>query len=375
MPRKPLPPPAEKSPVDLTAVEADLQAADAARVVAQQQDARVRAVALQIGYQLPADATSPELIARDIAANMRRTVEACLEIGRGLIVLKEACAHGQFGPQLAALGIDVNVAGRFMAAARKIPNSPTSANLARAIGSQSKLLELLILDDEQVEELALTGQTGELALDDVARMSTTELRAALRKIRREKTEEKEAGERNRQRSSARINELESEIDQLQRKLAGKPKPTPAEEAALREQWALDALSAAATRVVASITAGLRRHIQTLEEQFGDEVPPNHARLAERQAIEQVIQAARVLASDYGIDLPLSTQTPQELAWLTNMELLDAMRADDVPQPLNGDIGAAALEAGLAAEGWTVLDDDFAAGAQRGGRSCRMTTPC
>lgn len=45
---------------------------------------RVRAVALQMGYQLPGDGVDADLIQRDIAANMRRSVEACLEVGRGL---------------------------------------------------------------------------------------------------------------------------------------------------------------------------------------------------------------------------------------------------------------------------------------------------
>lgn len=39
-------------------------------------DSQVRAVAAQLGYQLPADCTDPDLIQRDIAANMRRSVEA-----------------------------------------------------------------------------------------------------------------------------------------------------------------------------------------------------------------------------------------------------------------------------------------------------------
>lgn len=145
----------------------------------------VRAVALQVGYQLPGEGIDPDLIQRDISANMRRSVEACLEVGRGLTVLKAACEHGQFMARLDVLGIDHNVAGRFMSAARKVSNSPTSANLIRAIGTQSKLFELLVLDDDQVEELELTGQTGELKLDEIAAMSVKELRAALREARAE----------------------------------------------------------------------------------------------------------------------------------------------------------------------------------------------
>ena len=159
------------------------EAANRLAVMHTQQEATVRAVAAQIGYQLPADCTDPDLIQRDISANMRRSVEACLEVGRGLAVLKAACGHGNFMSRLDVLGIEVNVAGRFINAARKFSNSPTSANLIRAIGTQSKLLEMLILDDTQIDELELTGQTGELKLDDIATMSVKELRAALRESR------------------------------------------------------------------------------------------------------------------------------------------------------------------------------------------------
>jgi predicted transposase YbfD/YdcC len=155
-------------------------------LVKSQHDSAVRAVAQQLGYQLPADCTDPDLIQRDISANMRRSVEACLEVGRGLAVLKTACGHGNFMARLDVLGIDKFVAARFMQSAAKFSKLPTSATLIKAIGTQSKLLEMLVLDDEQIEELALTGQTGELALDDVATMSVKELRAALREMKQEK---------------------------------------------------------------------------------------------------------------------------------------------------------------------------------------------
>jgi hypothetical protein len=146
-------------------------------------DMKARGMARQVGYQLPGDSTNPDLICRDIAANSRRTVEACLEMGKGLLVLKSMCDHGDFIERVEGIGIDINVAGRFMRAARKFSNSPSTANLLPKIGSQTKLLELLVLDDEKMEELAETGQTGELKLDDVACMGVRELRQAVRKLR------------------------------------------------------------------------------------------------------------------------------------------------------------------------------------------------
>lgn len=172
----------DESFIDHQQLQEDFSALNALAMTQSQQDAAVRAVAAQLGYQLPADCTDPDLIQRDIAANMRRSVEACLEVGRGLRVLKEACGHGNFMARLDVLGIETRVAQKFMAAAAKFSNA-TSTPLLKAAGNQTKLFEMLVLDDEQVEELELTGQTGELHLDDVATMSVKELRKALRDAR------------------------------------------------------------------------------------------------------------------------------------------------------------------------------------------------
>ena len=169
---------------DTPALPAMREAANQLAVMPEERQATVRAVAAQLGYQLPADCTDPDLIQRDIAANMRRSVEACLEVGRGLRVLKEACEHGQFISRIDALGIEVRVAQKFMASAAKFSNA-ASTPLLKAARNQTKLFEMLVLDDEQIEELELTGQTGELKLDDVATMSVKELRKKLRELKAE----------------------------------------------------------------------------------------------------------------------------------------------------------------------------------------------
>ncbi|MCO8248507.1 hypothetical protein [Comamonas thiooxydans] len=156
---------------------------DALAVEDQQMQARVRAVALQVGYQLPGDCIDPDLIQRDIAANMRRSVEACLEVGRGLTALKAACQHGNFTARLEVLGLDRTVAWKFMQSATKFSNVSSNQHLTKAIGNQTKLFEMLVLDDEQIDELALTGETGELKLDDIATMSVKELRSTLRQAK------------------------------------------------------------------------------------------------------------------------------------------------------------------------------------------------
>lgn len=183
-------------------LDQDMAAHTALSIADQQQHARVRAVALRVGYQLPGDAIDADLIQRDIAANMRRSVEACLEVGRGLSVLKEACPHGQFMSRLDVLGIEPRVAQRFMQSAMKFSNA-SSTPLLKAAGNQTKLFEMLVLDDEQIDELTLEGQTGELKLDDVATMSVKELRTKLRELR----QKDEATQRLLQDKNAKIDEL------------------------------------------------------------------------------------------------------------------------------------------------------------------------
>ena len=191
---------------DTPALPAMREAANQLAVMHEERQATVRAVAAQLGYQLPADCTDPDLIQRDIAANMRRSVEACLEVGRGLRVLKEACEHGQFISRIDSLGIEVRVAQKFMASAAKFSNA-ASTPLLKAAGNQTKLFEMLVLDDEQIEELELTGQTGELQLDDIATMSVKELRAALRETR----ENAEAQSRLLADKNAKIDELAAKL--------------------------------------------------------------------------------------------------------------------------------------------------------------------
>lgn len=190
--------------------------------VTHQREVTVRAIAETLGYQLPADCTDADLIQRDIAANMRRSVEACLEVGRGLTVLKAASGHGEFIDRLDALGIEESVARRFMQSAMKLSKRATSHVLTKALGSQSKLFEMLILDDEQIEELELTGQTGELKLDEIATMSVKELRAAVRAAKQEDSKavadlkaDAEAKDKVLADKNAKIDQLEMRIHKLE----------------------------------------------------------------------------------------------------------------------------------------------------------------
>jgi len=240
------------------------QAANQLAVMHEERQATVRAVAAQLGYQLPADCTDPDLIQRDIAANMRRSVEACLEVGRGLRVLKEVCEHGNFIARLDALGVDRHVAARFIQAATKFSNVPTSAHLTKAIGTQSKLLEMLVLDDEQIEELELTGQTGELKLDDIATMSIKELRATLREAR----ENSHAKERLLADKNSKLDQLTEEVAKAKKRVKALP-PADVGEEIRKEVTTLAAQAEVGIRAMRAGLQALAEHTEAHGIDHGD----------------------------------------------------------------------------------------------------------
>ena len=148
-------------------------------------------VAFPQGFRLPDDCTDPNLIQRYIAAQMGRTVEACLEVGRGLHALKAVCAHGDLRNRLGELGINVVLARRFMAAARKFSNRALTPVL-EASGKKTKLFELLPLDDGQLEELAVKGKTGPLDLSEIMPMTVKAVRATVRLCLEERRKDADA---------------------------------------------------------------------------------------------------------------------------------------------------------------------------------------
>lgn len=84
------------------------------------------------------------------------------------------------------LGMGHEQARRMMEASRRVaglPNSSTSGNLIEAAKTESKLIELLSLPEDQFSELAIQGETQGLTIDDVEGMTVRELRAAVRDAR------------------------------------------------------------------------------------------------------------------------------------------------------------------------------------------------
>lgn len=118
--------------------------------------------------------------------HMARSAEEALEVGRCLIVMKECEGHGDWLPLLEELGVDRKVAARMMQASMRFSNVSSTRHLIESAKSKTKLFELMVLDDEELEALNAGESVRGIELDDVDRMSVSELRRALRKEQAER---------------------------------------------------------------------------------------------------------------------------------------------------------------------------------------------
>lgn len=140
---------------------------------------KIGVLATQFGYE---GSLTVGALEDEIRFYQRRTVEACLELGKRLILLKEMTPHGEFKQRTEMLNINERAARRFMSAALKFSKTD-NLTVLKAAGNQSKLLELLVLDDEEIAELSNGGSVSDITLDDIDRMTASELRKKLREAK------------------------------------------------------------------------------------------------------------------------------------------------------------------------------------------------
>lgn len=139
----------------------------------------------QFGEGLPYDRSR---IVHEAKFYMAQSAEAMLEAGKRLVILKENEPHGEFTTILEdQLGLAPQVARRMMQASIKflgigdaLPKRSTLSVLGKG-----KLYELMVLDDDDLDELADGGTIAGASFDDIDRMSVRELRKALREKRDE----------------------------------------------------------------------------------------------------------------------------------------------------------------------------------------------
>jgi hypothetical protein len=171
-----------------------------------QASANAHALASQLGYD---GSLTVGALEDEIRFYQARSVEAVLELGKRLIILKELTPFGEFERRAELLGIDGSLARKFMSATMKFSKRETFPVLKSA-KSQSKMLELLVLDDGEIAALADGESARGLKLDDIETMSVRELKAALRAAQADAT------------ATDRVLEEKSKsITKLQKEIAGK----------------------------------------------------------------------------------------------------------------------------------------------------------
>lgn len=136
-----------------------------------EQASKAIAIAQLLGYE---GSMTVGAIEDEIRFYQRRTVEAILETGKRLLVLKELTPHGEFGQRVELLGFHIKTAQRFMQAALKTSKSDKLSFLSTQVKSASAFLELVTHDDDVLEGLQ--------EMDDFDRMSASEVRRVAREL-------------------------------------------------------------------------------------------------------------------------------------------------------------------------------------------------
>lgn len=186
--------------------------------------------------------------ARESLSQIRRGL---LTLGSQLILLKNHEDHGNFTMAVEELGITINFADRAMVAARQFGNHPEAAD---RLGN-TKMVELSFLSNEEAEVLASGKEVeGVGTLDEIERMTTRELRAALRAEKKKRKEEREAQE-------AAITQKEQKLNELEMELRYREPPTKDELA----QAKLDELKKRLFREVGEASHAVHCLMQTISE--------------------------------------------------------------------------------------------------------------
>ncbi|CAB5646371.1 Protein of uncharacterised function (DUF3102) [Comamonas aquatica] len=280
-------PQSKEVPANDMAIAQDFQAANQLAAMTIAANTQALEMAHKVGY---AGAVTVGALEDEIRFYQQRTVEAALETGKRLLVLKELTPHGEFAKRVEMLGFSERTAQRFMQAAAKTAKSAKLADLASQVKSASAFLELVTHDDDVLENLT--------EMDDIDRLSASELRQRLREFKAEK----QATDQLLEKKNQQIDKLERDKQRIAR-LA--PDAVLAEVKTEATRIANDALGSirggvrqalvklkelpeggAQTAFAAGLLGELQAEISALREEFG---LPDIANAADRQLASDVAE--------------------------------------------------------------------------------------
>jgi len=146
----------------------------------------------------------------NVKSQLAQTAQALFEAGKIFLRLRaheELEGYGGFSASLDRIGVAPRTAYYAMAVVLKFgPVVQTAAQL----GSE-KLRMLSVFDDEDIQKYVEGGPLGNISHDDVERMTSRELKAALREERKKNKEQKEVQEDAIARKEQKISELEQQL--------------------------------------------------------------------------------------------------------------------------------------------------------------------
>lgn len=268
-----------------------------------------QALATQLGYD---GALTVGALEDEIRFYQHRTAEVCLELGKRLIMLKELTPHGDFAKRAELLGFSRRMAQKFMSATLKFSKA-NSNSLLRSAGTQTKLLELVLLDEDEIEELENGGSVRGIDLDDVEAMSVSELKKALRDGRDKAKQDLDAASAKHQATvdtlaleaqakDKRISTLESIKTSLNEELITKNEALllQQQQPELVEKQLIANLQATGLEIYSETGSQLVSDIVTLFNHFSGS-PPEHIRLIANQQLGMLITQCYDIAADLGLE--------------------------------------------------------------------------
>ena len=232
---------------------------------------------------------------------VRQTMEGMFELGRALIIIKEHTPHGRFA-EIAEkeFGLGRRESQRLMNATLRFidPKMKQVQPKLMTLG-KSKLLELLVEDDDTLLELAEGGEVNGNTFDDVDRMTVKELRVALRESR----ETAEAKDKVIADKNKKVDEL---AEKLSKKQTGVKEPKPAD------------VGIELTMQLGSLEVGIRSQISRLREMFEQMAAHGEAHGFDHRAkmvgtLNQIILDCEQLRESYA--LPTEAPTDNVPEWL------------------------------------------------------------
>jgi hypothetical protein len=247
---------------------------------------------------------NPDALEAEIRGYQQTAVESMFAIGARLLVMRTVTDHGDWIKRLERLSMAPRAAQRVMQATLKFadPSKPRDKLLQLGRG---RLIELLTLDDEELDVLQDGGDVMELDLDEIAGMSTTELRATLREARAER----DAARKLAKKRADEIDRLQERAEHAFVPQAGSAAQTEAEHAQFLELQQTHIEALALVRRLAVVVRDIRASADGCSEAMG---------LSATQAMQHLCQAVADICAEnaIGVDFeemvtPAWMQTPAD----------------------------------------------------------------